>query len=186
LARINEYSFLVPGMVLGQRILVADVRVVDAVQGHVHAADSQHGVVEVVAVEHAIVKMLPSLGVTQDFRVLLAQILPGNHQEAAGAAGRVADDVFGGRRHQLDHQPDDVPRGAELAVLPGAGNLAQHVLVEVALGVPVLHGHVVEHIHHFRQQGRRRDGEAGILHVVRVGGAVATHGTQKGEYVFAD
>ena len=33
---------------------------------------------------------------------------------------------------------DDVPRGAELAVLSGAGDLAQHVLVDVALGVAVV------------------------------------------------
>ena len=35
---------------LGQRVPVADVRVFHAVQQHVHAADAQHGVVEVVAV----------------------------------------------------------------------------------------------------------------------------------------
>jgi hypothetical protein len=58
------------------------------------------------------------------------------------AAGRVADDVGGLRRGQLDHQPDDVARRAELAVLPGAGDLAEHVLVEVALGVAVLHRHL--------------------------------------------
>ena len=46
-----------------------------------------------------------------------------------------------GRGH-LHHEPDDVARGAELAVLPGAGDLAEHVLVEVALGVAVLHRHV--------------------------------------------
>jgi hypothetical protein len=47
----------------------------------------------------------------------------------------------GVRRGQLDHQPDDVARRAELAVLPGAGDLAEHVFVEVALGVAVLHRH---------------------------------------------
>jgi hypothetical protein len=47
---------------------------------------------------------------------------------------------------------DDVARRAELAVLAGAGNLAQHVFVEVALGVAVLHRHMVEHVHHLGQQ----------------------------------
>jgi hypothetical protein len=37
----------------------------------------------------------------------------------------------------LDHELDDVPRRAELAVLTGGGDLAQHVLVEVAVGVAV-------------------------------------------------
>ena len=62
-----------------------------------------------------------------------------------GAAGGIADHVLGVRRDQLDHQPDDVARRAELAVLPGGGDLAEHVLVEVALGVAILHRHLVEH-----------------------------------------
>ena len=40
---------------LGQRVLVADVWVLHAVQQHVHAADAQHRVVEVVAVERVLV-----------------------------------------------------------------------------------------------------------------------------------
>ena len=41
---------------LGQRVSVADVGVFHAVQEHVHAADAQHGAVEIVAVEGALVK----------------------------------------------------------------------------------------------------------------------------------
>jgi hypothetical protein len=88
------------------------------------------------------VEVLAQPGVVQDLRVALAQVLARRHQEAAGAAGRVADHVGRLRRGQFDHQPDDVARRAELAVLPGAGDLAEHVLVEVALGVAVLHRHV--------------------------------------------
>ena len=57
------------------------------------------------------------------------------HQEAGRPAGRVADLVVRTRRRHLDHEPDDVPRRAELAVLPSRGDLAEHVLVDVALGV---------------------------------------------------
>jgi hypothetical protein len=91
----------------------------------------------------------------------------------------------GVRRGHLHHQLDDVARRAELAVLPGAGDLAEHVFVEVALGVAVLHGHGVEQVHHLGQQRRRGDGEARVLHVVRVGGAVAAQGAQEGEDVLA-
>ena len=42
---------LVAGVVLRERIAVADVGVFHAVQQHVHAADAEHGVVEVEAVE---------------------------------------------------------------------------------------------------------------------------------------
>ena len=111
---------------------------------------------------------------------------PGRDEEARRAAGRVADHVGRLRRRHLDHQPDDVARRAELAVLPGGGDLAEHVLVEVALGVAVLHRHCVEQVHDLGQQRRRRDGEARVLHVVRVGGVVAAERAQEREDVLAD
>ena len=77
-------------------------------------------------------------------------------------------------------------RRAELAVLAGAGNLAQHVLVEVALGVAVVHRHLVDHVHHLGQQRGRGDGEAGVLHVVRKGAAVAAQTAHEGEHMLAD
>ena len=101
--------------------------------------------------------------------MVLAQIFAGRDQEAAGAAAGIADHVLGLRRGQLDHQLDDVARRAELAVLAGGGDLAEHVLVDVALGVAVLHVELVEHVDDLGEQRRRRDGEAGVLHVVRVG-----------------
>ncbi len=177
---------LLAGVVLGERVAVADVGVLDAVQQHVHAADAQHGVVEVEAVEHALVEVLAQLGVVQDARVVLAQVLAGRDQEARGAAGRVADDVGGLRRGELHHQPDDMARSAELAVLPGGGDLAEHVLVDVALGVAVLHRHGVDEVHDLGEQRRGRDGEARVLHVVRVGRVVAAQRAQEREDVLAD
>ena len=46
----------------------------------------------------------------------------------------------------LDHQPDDVARGAELAVDAGGGELAEQVLVEVALDVALGERQVVDHV----------------------------------------
>ena len=76
---------------LGERVAVADVGRLDAVQQHVHAADAEHGGVEVVAVEHAAVEVLPLRRVGQHRRVLLADVLRGRDQEAGRAAGGVAD-----------------------------------------------------------------------------------------------
>ena len=87
------------------------------------------------------------------------------------------------RRGQFDHELDDVARGAELAVLPGAGDLPEHVFVEVALRVAVLHRHVIDHVHDLREQRGLRDGEARVLHVVRVGGIVAAERAQEREDV---
>ena len=167
-------------MVLRQGVLVTDVGVVHTVQRHVHAADAQHGVVKVIAVEHGVVKVLARHAVAQDLGVLVAQVFAGCHQKAAGATGGVTNGVFGGGGGQRHHELDQVARRAELAVLPGAGNFAQHVLVHIALGVAVFHGHVVQHVHHLVQQGRGGDGEAGVLHVLRVGGAVASGAAHAG------
>ena len=59
-------------MVLGEAVAVNDGWILDPVQQHVHAADAEHGVVEVEAVEQGLVKMLPELVVAQHLRVMLA------------------------------------------------------------------------------------------------------------------
>src|SRR5436309_13593572 len=51
---ISEYkrvSFFVASVILCERVAVANIRILYAVQQHVHAANTQHGVVEVIAVE---------------------------------------------------------------------------------------------------------------------------------------
>jgi len=78
-----------------------------------------------------------------------------------------------------------VARRAELAVLTGARDLAEHVLVDVTLGVAVLHRHRVEQITTCEQR-RSGDGEARVLHVVAVGGLVAAQRAKEGKYVPAD
>jgi hypothetical protein len=156
------------------------------VQQHVHAADAQHGVVEVVAVEHRVVEVLPLGSVRHHRRVGVAEVLGRGDEEARGAAGWV-DDLVGrlwrGHRH---HELDDVSRGAELAVLAGGGDLAEHVLVEVAVGVAVGHRHVVEHVDDLGEQRRGGDREARVLHVVGVGRLIAAELTEEGKDLLAD
>ena len=155
---------------LGQRVPVADVRILHAVQQHVHAADAQHGGVEVVAVEGALVEPAAGLGVPVDaVAVVLDEMLGGGDEEAGGAAGRIADDVLRGGCGHVHHQPDDVARRAELPVLPGGGDLAEHVLVEITLGVAVGHVDVVELVDHVGQHPSRGHHEEGVLHVMGVG-----------------
>jgi len=79
------------------------------------------------------------------------EVLARHHEEARRSARRIADYVGRLRRGQLDHEPDDVTRRAELTILTGAGDLGEHVLVDVALCVAFFHGYVVEQVHHFRQ-----------------------------------
>ena len=121
--------------------------VLDAVQQHVHAADAQHGGVEVEAVEQVVVEVLAQLrdcGRASGW--CCAQILarrPPGSPPCRRPGRRPCPSAW---RGQLDHQLDDVARRAELAVLPGGGDLAEHVLVDVALGVAVLHLQAVDHV----------------------------------------
>jgi hypothetical protein len=172
-------------VILGQRVAIDDVRQFDAVQQHIHAADAEHGVVEVEAMEKPRVKMLSVLAIMEEVGVMLAQRLADRHQETSRPASRVADNVFGRGLGQLDHQLNDVARGAELTVLPGGGDLREHVLVEVALGVTALHGERGNKIDHLDQQRRRRDGESGVLHVLGIGRAVAAQVAQERKDVVA-
>jgi hypothetical protein len=156
------------------------------VHEHVHAADAQHGGVEVVAVEHAVVEVLPLRGVGEHAGVLLAQMLRGGDKEPRRTRGGVRDFVRGLRVDHRHHQLDDVPRSAELAVDPGAGDLSQQVLIQVAGGVAVLHRDVVKHVHHTGQQLRGWDGEAGILHMFAVGRPVPAEGAEERENLRVD
>ena len=183
----DERVFLLfAGVVLRQRVAVADVGILHAVQQHVHAADAEHRVVEVEAVEKLMVEVAREFGVAKYLRMALAQIFAGGDEKTGRAACRIADDVRRLRRDHLDHQPDDVPRRAELAVLAGSGDLAEHVLVQVALGVALLHRHLVDHVDDLREQARRRDREPRVLHVMRVGGLVAAQRPQERKDVLAD
>ena len=114
--------------------------------------------------------MRASPGVLVDaVAVVLDEMLGGRDEEAGGAASRVADDVLRGGCGHVHHQPDDVARRAELPVLPGGGDLAEHVLVEITLGVAVGHVDVVELVDHVGQHPSRGHHEEGVLHVMGVG-----------------
>ena len=143
-------------------------------QQHVHAPDTEHRRVEVVAVEGALVEPLAGPGVPVDaLAVVFDEMLGSGDEEPGGAAGRIADHVLGGGRGHVHHQPDDVARRAELPVLPGGGDLAEHVFVEIALGVLVGHVEVVDLVDHVGHHPGRRHHEEGVLHVMGVGGSFA-------------
>ena len=155
-------------------------------QQHVHAADAEHGVVEVEAVEHLVVEVLPEAS--------RREASPGGAARRYSPAAIRKPQVpqagsqmtsVGRRRNHLHHELDDVARRAELTVLPGRGDLGEHVLVEVALGVAVLHRDLVDEVDDLGKQLRGGDGEAGVLHVVRVGRAVAAECPEEREDVLA-
>ena len=73
-------------------------------QEHVHAANTEHGAVEVVAVEGAGVKaQAAGLVFVDAVAVVLAQVLGGGDEEAGRAAGGIADHILGRGGGHLDH-----------------------------------------------------------------------------------
>lgn len=142
--------------------------------------------VEIEAVEHLLVEMVAACLVMKQFWMVVAEIFAGRDQEAAGTAGGIADHVLRRRRRHLHHERDDVARRAKLAVLPGARDLAEHVFVEIALGVAVLHRDIGEEIDDLGEQRGRWNGEARALHVCRVRRALFGHAAQEREDVLGD
>ena len=69
---------------------------------------------------------------------------------------------------------------------PARGDLAEHVFVEVALGVAILHRDVGEQVDDLGQQRRRRDGEARALHVRGMRRALLGHRAQERKDVLGD
>ncbi len=94
--------------------------------------------------------------------------------------------VLGRRLHQFDHRGDDVPRRAELAVLAGGGDLAEHVFVDVALGVAAAHVELVELVDHLGEEGGARHLEPRVAHVARIGRTVTAQRAQEREDVLVD
>ena len=152
----------------------------------VHRRDPQHGRVEVEAVEHVVFHVLAVLfqpiaevrlapvvvgDRARRRRVLLQQVLQHAHEEAGRAAGRIRHRLVGLGLEQLDHEADDVPRGAKLAVDARRRELAEQVLVEVALGVALVERQGVDHVHRRDQEARLLDHELRVLHVLGEGRA---------------
>ena len=164
-------------IVFGQRVLVTDVRVFHAVEEHIHAADAEHGGIEIVAVEGGLVEAAAGGGILVDgIAVMGVEILGGGDEETGGAAGGIADLVLGRGSGHVHHELDDVARGAELAVLSGACNFPEHVFVEVALGVAVGHVDGVKLVHDVGEDLGSGHHEGGVLHVVAIGAAALAAG----------
>ena len=101
----------------------------------------------------------------------LQKILHRLNKEAAGAARRIADHIGGLWLQHVDHQPDDVARRAELAVDAGRRQLAQQVLIEIALGVALGQRQLVDHVDRLHQKARLLDHQLRVLHELGEGGA---------------
>src|ERR1700677_3904036 len=78
------------------------------------------------------------VGCVAPIAVRFKKVLPSVNQKTASPGCRVANALAWARIAHVHHHADDVARSAELAVLASGVELAQQVLVEVALHVLVL------------------------------------------------
>jgi hypothetical protein len=114
------------------------------------------------------------------------EVLSRGDQETAGAGRRIADDVRRRGLRKLNHKCNYVPRRAELTVLACRRDLAEHVLVDITLGVPIIHADGVELLGRLREQRRRRNAETWVLHVLTESRALAAERTQEREDALVD
>ena len=137
----------------------------DAVEVQVHGAEPRRAVYYFPAEQGVVLQPFPPVPVHG--RILGDDVVVGGQQEAAGAAGRVADRVVGAWAHHVHDGPD---QRARREVLPGAGLhilgvALQQRLVGVALhvginGQPVLA--VDQFLYQPGQQGRILDSVDGL------------------------
>jgi hypothetical protein len=99
---------------------------------HVLAADAEHGVIEIEAVEEAVVEVLVEFGVAEEFGVVLPEIFADGDEEAASSGAVVADNVLGLRAHEFDHEADDVAIIGRRAPLPISYSDALRLNLELA------------------------------------------------------
>ena len=132
-----------------------DARLLQLVEVEIEDGDLHHVGVVVEAGEGLLFEELPLRGLEQravdeaalqvgGFGVLAQNVGEGGDEEAGRAARGVADALARLRVDERDDQVDDVARRAELAVGAGRRQLAEEVLVHVALEVVAVVGSQVE------------------------------------------
>ena len=101
--------------------------------------------------------------------LLRPHILRRRHQKAPRPTGRITDHLMGTWSHQRHHHLDNVARRAKLPIRPCCCQLREHVLIQIALRIPILHRNLINLSHHIRQQRRIGNQKHRILHMTGIG-----------------
>ena len=159
----------------GEGVVVADVGGhVDAVQQQIGHAQDVRQVLLLDAGEAVLDGALVGLGLR-----LLAQVLDGADEEAAGAAGGVEDGLAEARIDLLDDELGDGARGVELAGVARGLEVLEELLVDVAEHVAVVGGVEVDAVDLVDDLPHQR----AVLHVVV--GILEGHADEAGDLVAA-
>ena len=127
------------------------------------------GKVGVEAMQKSVLVVVGIVTLQQLALVVLLDVLGTLHYEASRTHGRVADGVAQGGLHHVHHHTYDMARGAELTVVARGCHLAQHVFVDIAHGVAVVHVQGIYAFHYLHQCARVLNQESSTCHESAVG-----------------
>ncbi len=96
--------------------------------------------------------------------VILPQVFHHAYQETGRSGSGITDQLVCFGLHHINHHADNMLGRAKLPVDTGRRELGEQVLVEVALGVPVIELNFIEHLHHPVKQLWRVDLEVRVPH----------------------
>ena len=137
-------------------------------QHQVHRPDAKHRLVGIETMEHLVAVMFRILFLEQGLLVVLLHELRRLHDKPRRTHRRVANRIVQIRLHHLDHHADNVSRRTELPVVAACGHLAQHILINVAHRIAVVHVEPVDTIHNLRKRACIRNQERGTFHEAAV------------------
>jgi nitroreductase len=131
----------------GEGVVFVDVGIGEAVEVEVHQGEAHHVGRDVVALEvlgEAALFVRSELAVALGVGVGAEDVLVGGDEETGGAAGGVEDGLVFLRGEDLDHEINDVARGAELAGVALRAEDAEEILEGVAEALAVVVAELVD------------------------------------------
>ena len=175
------------GVVGREAVPILDVGIVNPVQHQVHCTDTQHREVGVEAVQHLVLVVVGILLLQQFGLVMLTHILGTLDDKTRTTHSRVTDGVLQGGLHDFNHHADDVSRCTELTVVARSRHLAEHILIDIAHRVTVVHVKMVDTLDNLGEGTGALNQEGRILHETAVGRLLAaTQVLDEHKHVLAD
>ena len=135
-------------------------------QQHVHRPDTKHRLVSIKAIKHRRVIALTHIIISLNgSTVLIVNLTSSLHDESCATHRRVADHIINLRLCHRDNHTDDMARRAELAVLSLLRHAGQHILIDIAHRIGILHIQQVDIINNTLQHVSLWNAKNGILHI---------------------
>ena len=137
----NDVGKLVPALLGGEGVVFVDVGIGEAVEVEVDQRQAHHvgrNVVTLKVLSETLLVVESEVAIALLVDVSAEDVLVGGDEEPGGAAGGVEDGLVLLRGENLDHEIDDVARGAELPGITLTAKDAEQILEGVAQALAVV------------------------------------------------